>query len=180
MSEFSESYHLRGTSRREAVDLLHRAGLSGFVFPALDGWVSLVAEGAAFKPNQKLIRANEGLLLRWVYADDHGWAFDIFKGKKKIVAYECSWEDEVEVNAKVTLKDLQVALGVELPALAGEAGARILYPRSVDEYIEVSPGYAFAAAVGLTNYRWLAYDYLVRDAERGHALPPGVQRVGDA
>jgi len=180
MSEFSESYHLQGSSRRDAIDLLRRAGLAGFVFPALDGWVSLVAEGEPFKPNQALVHANEGVLLRWVYAEDHGWAFDVFKGKKRVIQYECSWEDDIEVNGQVSHKELEAALGVELPALAGEAGARILYPGSVDEFIEAKPAYAFAAAVGLTNYRWLAHDYLAQDTERGHPLPVGVQRVGYA
>ena len=180
MSEFSESYHLRGSSRRDAVELLNRSGLPGYVFPALDGWVSLVARGEPFKPNQELIKANEGLLLRWLYAEDHGWAFDVFKGKTRVLQYECSWEEDIEVNGKVSHKELQAALGADLPGLAGAVGAKILYPASIDEFIQVKPAYAFAAAVGLANYRWLAYDYMHQDAERGHSLPAGVQRVGDA
>jgi hypothetical protein len=180
MSEFSESYHLRGSSRRDAIDLLQRSGLVGFVFPALDGWVSFVAEGEPFKPNPALLDANEDVLLRWVFAEDHGWAFDIFKAKQKLVTYECSWEEEVEVTAKVSHKELQLALSLELPGLAGDMGARLLFPSSIDEVVELKPAYAFAAAIGLTNYRWLAYEYMTRDTESGHPLPAGVQRVGDA
>ena len=156
MSEFSESYHFRGSSRRDVTDLLQRAGLSGFVFPALDGWVSFVAEGEPFRPNHDLLKANEGLLLRWMYAEDHGWAFDIFKGQKRVVGYECSWEDDIQVSGAVTHQLLQAALGAELPALAGESGAKILYPASLEELFQTKPAYAFAVAVGLTNYRWLA------------------------
>jgi len=177
MSEFSENYHLRGTSRRDAIALLERAGLTGYVFPALDGWVSFVAEGEPFKPNQELIAANEGVLLRWVYADDHGWAFDCFKARKRLLSYECSWDEDIQIPSKIKHAEIERALGMELPALAGDAGAQILYPDSIEQLIELKPAYAFAKAVGLPNYRWLAYDYLARDEERGHPIPPGVQRV---
>ena len=177
MSEFSESYHLRGTSRREAIALLERASLSGYVFPALDGWVTLVAEGESFKLNERLVAANEGLLVRWVFAEDHGWAFDVFKSKKRILKYECSWEEDIEVEGKVSHAELQTALGMELPALAGEAGAAALYPESIEELLDLKPAYAFAKAIGLSNYRWLAFDYLARDREKGHPLPAGVQHV---
>jgi hypothetical protein len=180
MSEFSESYHLRASSRRDVVELLRRSGLPGFVFPALDGWVSFVAQGEPFKPNSHLIKANEGLLLRWLYAEDHGWAFDVFQTKKRVIQYECSWEEDIEVKGKVSHKELQASLGAELPGLAGEAGAKILYPASIEEFIDLRPAYAFATAVGLTNYRWLAYEYMSHDTERGHPLPAGVLRVGDA
>jgi hypothetical protein len=177
MSEFSESYHLRGTSRREAITLLERAGLAGYVFPALDGWVTFVAEGEPFKLNERLVAANEGVLVRWVFADDHGWAFDVVKARKPILRYECSWEEEIEVDGKISHAALQQALGMELPRLAGEAGATVLYPESIEQLLEVKPAYSFAKAIGLTNYRWLAYDYLSRDEERGHPIPAGVQRV---
>jgi len=177
MSEFSESYHLRGTSRREAITLLQRAGLAGYVFPALDGWVTFVAEGEPFKLNERLVAANEGVLVRWVFADDHGWAFDVVKARKPILRYECSWEEEIEVDGKISHAALQQALGMELPGLAGEAGVTVLYPESIEQLLEVKPAYSFAKAIGLTNYRWLAYDYLSRDEERGHPIPAGVQRV---
>lgn len=177
MSEFSESYHLRGSSRRDAVALLGRAGLAGYVFPALDGWVSLVAEGEPFKPNRRLIAANHGVLLRWVYGDDHGWEFNVFEAKKAIIKYQCTWDEEIEISGKVNLAELEQVFDSELPALAGEEGVRLFYPSSMQQLIDAKPAYAFAAAVGLTNYRWLAYDYIASDAKRGHPLPPGVQRV---
>jgi hypothetical protein len=177
MSEFSESYHLRGTSRRDAIALLERAGLTGYVFPALDGWVTFVAHGKPFELNEHLVAANDGVLVHWVFADDHGWAFDVVKATKPIMKYWCSWEDEIEVEGKISHAELQKALGMELPGLAGEAGVTILYPESIEQLIAVKPAYSFAKAIGLANYRWLAYDYLTRDQERGHPIPAGVQRV---
>jgi hypothetical protein len=177
MSEFSESYHLRGTTRRDAIVLLERAGLAGYVFPALDGWVTFVAEGEPFELSQRLVAANEGVLLHWVFADDHGWSFDVIKTKKPILRYRCSWEEDIDVEGKVSHAELQKALGMELPGLAGEVGVNMLYPQSLDQLLDLKPAYSFAKAIGLTNYRWLSYDYLSRDQEKGHPIPAGVQRV---
>ena len=177
MSEFSESYHLRGTSRRDAADLLARAGLAGFVFPALDGWVTLVAEGEPFVPNKKLIKANTGTLLRWMCGDDQGWGFDVFNRRRRECRYFCLWEEALAIEGRVTHAQLSEALGMQLIGLAGRAGRQILYPESVDQVAQVKPAYAFAQAVGLTHYRWLAFDYLQSDVSRGRPLPPGVLRV---
>jgi hypothetical protein len=178
MSEFSDPYHLRAMSRKAAVALLQSACLSGFVFPSLDGWVTLVAEGEPFRPNEDLIVANSGTLLHWVFGEDHGWEFAVYRGKRKLCQYSCSWEEEVVVEGKVSHAQLETDLGMPLPLLAGEAGTRVLYPRSIEEARSERPAaYAFAEAVGLTNYRWLSYDYLARDHAKGHPLPPGVPVV---
>ncbi len=57
MSESSDSYHLRSETVEEGVELLHRAHLCGFVFPANNGWVSILPGGEAFEPNKKLPEA---------------------------------------------------------------------------------------------------------------------------
>jgi len=178
MSEFSESYHLRATSRKDAVALLQTAALAGFVFPSLDGWVTLVAEGEAFRPNEDLIAANSGTLVHWVFGEDHGWEFAVYRGRRKLSQYSCSWEEEIVVEGKLSHTQLEKDLGIPVPLLAGEAGARVLYPRSIEEARTERPAaYAFAQALGLTNYRWLSYDYLASDHAKGHPLPPGVQVV---
>ena len=177
MSEFSESYHLRGTARCEVIELLERADLAGFIFPALDGWVSFVASGEPFRPNTNLIRANEGVLLRWVYGEDHGWEFGLYKAKKLVCNYSCSWEEDIAVDGKVNHAQLEQELGYPLPALQGEAGLGVFYPQSLERLFEVKPAYAFASAIGLSNYRWLSYEYLERDSTNGHSLPAGVQAL---
>lgn len=148
------------------------------MFPALDGWVALVAEGDSFKPNDSLVAANDGLLVRWVFAEDHGWAFDVFRSEKRVLKYECPWEEEVEVEGTISHLALQTAFDMELPALSGECGVAVFYPKNIEELLDLKPAYAFAKAIGLSNYRWLAYEYLARDQEQGHPLPAGVQRVG--
>src|SRR5207247_1441918 len=122
MSEFSESYHLRASSRDDAVALVRSAGLAGFVFPSLDGWVTLVAEGEPFRPNKQLLAANPGTLVHWVFAEDHGWEFAIHRGSRSLCAYSCSWDDEVVVEGAISLAELETHLAIPLPLLAGEAG----------------------------------------------------------
>ena len=177
MSEFSESYHLRATSRKEAVALLRSAGLAGFVFPSLDGWVTLVAEGEPFRPNKDLLAANLGTLVHWVFGEDHGWEFGVYRGSRPLSTYSCSWEEAVVVEGRVSHQKLEKDLGLPLPLLAGEAGVKILFPKSIEEVFAVRPAYAFAQALGLANYRWLSYDYLASDHAKGHPLPAGVQGV---
>ena len=180
MSEFSESYHLRATSRKDAVALLQSAGLAGFVHPSLDGWVTLVAEGEPFRPNEDLIAPNVGTLVHWVFGEDHGWEFSVYRGPRALCTYSCSWEEEVVVEGKVSHAELEEHIGMPLPLLAGEAGLKILFPKSIEEVFAVRPAYAFAKALGLTNYRWLSYDYLASDHARGRPLPAGVQMVSSA
>lgn len=178
MSEFSESYHLRATSRTAAVALLESASLTGFVFPALDGWVTLVAEGEAFRPNEDLIAANTGALVRWVFGEDHGWEFSVYRGSRRLCHYSCAWEDEVVVEGQVSHAELERDLDMRLPLLAGEHGAKVFRPQSIEEVFDIHPAYTFAKALGLANYRWLSYDYLESDHAKGMPLPAGVRVVG--
>ncbi|WP_395699469.1 hypothetical protein [Aquabacterium sp.] len=177
MSEFSESYHLRSPSRRDASSLLARAGLAGFVFPAQDGWVSFVAAGTPFQPNATLLAANEGLLLRWAYGEDHGWGFDLHGGTQRLLGYGCDWEDEIRFDAGFDPVALERALGLALPGLRGTAGRRIFAPGGFEQLFEYKPAYAFAAALGLRHYRWLSYAYLSNDAASGKPLPAGVLSI---
>jgi hypothetical protein len=151
MSEFSESYHLRGTSRKDAVALLERAGLSGFVFPSVDSWVTVLAEGEPFRPNESLIDANEGLLLHYIRGEDHGWSFALYRGKRRVCKYECAWETEVQVEADLDLRQIEKELGQVLSRLGETQVRKIFHPEGIEQVFEVKPAYAFAQAVGLTN-----------------------------
>ncbi len=177
MNELSESYHLRSDSRHDASALLARAGLAGFVFPARDGWVSFVAEGEAFRPHAELLDANDGLLLRWAFSEDQGWAFKLFSDSELLLGYACEWDERIVFDDDFDPVALERALGLALPGLRGEAGRRIFRPRGFEQLFEHKPAYAFAAALGLPHYRWLSYAYLERDASRGRPLPAGVLAI---
>ncbi len=65
-------------------------------------------------------------------------------------------------------------LGPALSALGDEEVRKILNPDDIEEVFEQTPSYAFARAVGLTNYEWLSFHYLMTDKERGESNFEGV------
>jgi hypothetical protein len=163
MSEFSESYHMRGGNINEGVALLRRAGLKGYVFPSANGWISIVAEQNSFAPDPRILAQNEGSLLHYVSAEDHGWCFALFVGEQLVSAYDCAWDDEVRVDDSHFSKDNLI----QILGTGGEDAAikieRILHPQNIDEAIDSQPSRAFAEAMGLPRFEWFAYDYVARD-----------------
>ena len=75
MSEFSESYHLRSDRMEDAVELLQRAKLRGYVYQPVNGWVTFLAQDGVFEPDEKIVAAATKPLLHYVSAEDHGWSF---------------------------------------------------------------------------------------------------------
>jgi len=184
MSEFSDSYHLRAGEQQAGVDLLRAAGLAGYVFPPENGWVTVVADGEAFEPNQRLIGASAGVLLHYVHAADHGWGFELYRDGHRLARYAAEWDHDLRVT--VNELDMQVLgneLGEGIRALAPADQHSIFMP-DFDEYIEQvmndgdSPAERFAEAAGLTNYSWLSYSYVDGDYDDEPELADqGVVRV---
>jgi hypothetical protein len=102
MSEFSESYHLRSERTEDAVKLLRSAKRKGYVYQPVNGWVTFVAEGGNFEPDQKIIIAAHQPLLHFVSAEDHGWSFALFDLTKILSAYRCDWDNEITPNTRET------------------------------------------------------------------------------
>ena len=97
MSEFSCSYHLRSDSIDDCISLIRKAKVTGFVFPAREGWVSFVVNEPDFVFSKKLRDANDGVLLNFINAEDHGWSFEVFNKNIRVCKFECSYsEDEDE------------------------------------------------------------------------------------
>jgi hypothetical protein len=177
MIEFSESYHLRARFQADAADLLSRAGVAGYVFPEQDGWVSFVADGTPFVPNDALIEANQGLLLHWLYSED-AWEFHLWQGAQLIHEYACTWDDGIiHFNRGPSHVQLKRALGLELPGLKGTAGQQMMQPESLKEIYNLKPAHAFAHALGLTHYAHLSFDDLHLKDAAGEALPAGVKTI---
>src|SRR3954462_1395131 len=105
MSEVSESYHLRGSRVADAVDLLRRANLTGFVYAPANGWVSFVVEEAVGEPDQRIVTAAKLPLLHYVYDRSRCWGFSFFKQAKLVSAYRCEWGDEIKVNSTGYVRD---------------------------------------------------------------------------
>jgi hypothetical protein len=182
MSNWSESYHLRSDDQAAGVALLQRAGLSGFVYPPANGWVTLFAEGAPFNLNRELVKANEGALLYLWFAEDGGWGFALASGPRVVSAYACRWENGVSVSAgKLRLG----ALCSELAALGLPGDLRdTLEPLllSVTEenlfsFNAEDPApqrHEFAGLLGVTNYEYFTYDALVEEADEEELAGEGV------
>ena len=174
MSEFSESYHLRAESTEAGIELLRRAGPRGFILPALNGWVTVLPEGDPFVPNEALISANTGTLFYYASAEDHGWWFALYVNDTPVASYSCTWEDSIQIHQSLDIAAFEKTLGPVLSALGDEETRKILSPNDIEEVFEQTPSYALAKAVGLTNYEWLSFHYLMTDKERGENNFEGV------
>jgi hypothetical protein len=163
MSEFSESYHLRTENSSDAVELLRRAGLNGFVYPPTGGWVSFVAEGGDFEPDERIVSVAGRVLLHYVCAEDHGWNFTLFDGAKVISRYRCDWEDEVLVASAEYDRTALLPFVAPAKSAVFEDFESRLRPADLDDVMESEPSKLLAQALGLEHYDWLDYDHLARD-----------------
>jgi len=164
MSEFSESFHVRSEEQADGVDLLRRAGLGGAVFSAVRGWVTVVPESELYEAVGQMVGANEGILLHYLYAEDHCWQFELYEGRNAICKYECAWVEELAVN------ETEMNQSVLVPLLVEESceGALedIFHPADLEAVITDPPAYRFANAIGLEHYEWLGGGYLDEIEER--------------
>lgn len=174
MSEFSESYHLRTSDTNAAISLLKRAGRKGYVLPASEGWVSFVAERNNFEPDAAIIQANEGLLLHYVSAEDHGWSFSLFDAAAEKCRFACQWENDVEIDPSRYAPETLERLRVEFDS--GEL-MRIVSLDTIDAVVEEAPSRRFAELMKLPHYEWLSFDYVARDVQEGDGEWPGAIEV---
>jgi hypothetical protein len=177
MSEFSDSYQLKSSTTSDGVSLLRRAGLDGYVFPAENGWVTILADGPMFEPNDQLIDNNVGVLLHYMYAEDHGWSVEVYQGLDLVTQHECEWDPRLNVVHKLDADAADRVLGSSLSSVGAERLRMMLDPTNIDEVFELEPARAFAEAVGLTHFEWLSFAYIYGDMERGQAVPEGVIEV---
>ncbi len=187
MSEFSQSYHVASDRQEDAVELLQRAGLGGWVFPPSNGWISFLPDPDEFgTPAPALITANAGTLLYYLNAEDHGWTFTIWQGPEVACAYGCSWEDGLEIQDSaldLNLVGQIVSVNALEPHTAKLTIERLLRPESREHLLAYAvhtegrnPGHGFAEAIGLEHFPWLSTDYVKRDG--GHVFGVETLRVG--
>lgn len=168
MSEFSESYHLRCDDQDEGVSLLKRAGLSGFVFPSNNNWITVLAEDGEFELNKSLVHANRGLMLHYVFAEDHGWGFAIVEDDQVKCQYGCYWEDDIRThNSRL---DIDIVRPLITPEPAAPVDTFSLHrffagPKSIDDLVGLPEpqAYTFAKMLELPRYSWLSHNYLCHD-----------------
>ena len=156
MSEYSESYHLKVSKQEEAIELLQRANVGGYVFPVTNGWVTMVVDGEFTKLNSALIEANSGCLLNYQYAGDHGWGFSLFEGSAGVSSYFCSWEEGLEIGDE----DLNLEATSNATGIAEDALKNLLYPQNMEIVLDSIPAHQFVEQIGLQYYEWLAAHYM--------------------
>jgi hypothetical protein len=144
VSEFSESFHLVATKASEAVDLMLRAKVDGFVFPPKkkDKLVTFVCqrEGDA---HDRLVAANTGVLIRYEHHPDHGGSeVEVFQDTRLVARW----------RKKIFDADDFVALGLLTAKAAGALSASTAKEK-----------HAVAKALGLPRYAWLSYEYQLAD-----------------
>ncbi|WP_308639370.1 hypothetical protein [Paenibacillus silvisoli] len=171
MSEFSESYHLVGRDSQVGIDLLARSALTGYVYPAINEWITLLPSGPIYEPNEALIANNRSMLLYYAYAEDHGWSFSLYERDVRICHYECTWEEIIMHNTSELNAEKLLAFINSRPSrdhdVTSEQLEALLSISDFDEMFEQVPAYRFARWLGLTHYEWQSYEYVAGDYEQG-------------
>ncbi|SFF17492.1 hypothetical protein SAMN04487969_116113 [Paenibacillus algorifonticola] len=160
MSEFSDSYHMKSNHRENAVKLIENSGNKGFVFEEANGWVTFLIEGPAYDINESVMSWNPGLIVHYMYAEDHGWELRIFNKDEIVFEYKCDWTDEISTEKEIfdidIIKELIVQQGNPISNLEELFDLR-------DFDYEESPAYKLAELIGLVNYEWVSADYFSKD-----------------
>jgi hypothetical protein len=79
-----ESYHLRAESQADALALLERANLCGFVLPPKNGWVPIYVEGAPFNDNRSILQSTEHPVLHFFPLPGSVWTLRLFIRNKPV------------------------------------------------------------------------------------------------
>lgn len=159
MSEFSESWHLRTMEPQEAVKLLEQAERRGYVFEEENGWVTFVADGSSFQSDPQLISLNPGLLIHYIYAEDHGWELGVYKRDQRVFEYKCDWSDGEIVVESSGFEAAMFAEFVDAPALE-ELEALFLNEHPDEIFQEEPAAYRCAYFIGLVHVDWISFDYI--------------------
>lgn len=93
MSEFASTYFLRSPDPAEGAALLERAGVEGEAELVENGWIRLDADVLVTDVANHLVAFNSGVLLWWLYSQDHGWSFRVFEGAACVATYDCELSD---------------------------------------------------------------------------------------
>lgn len=107
MSEFSDCYFLRTFERRDAKRLLTRVRRYGLVLSSSRSWVPFLVDGVldAGAPAHDVVRHNEGVLLHYSYAEDHGLTLSFYEDTVESLRIEIQRRGPSEIDVPVVLRD---------------------------------------------------------------------------
>ncbi|AZZ92635.1 hypothetical protein EUZ85_18650 [Hahella sp. KA22] len=176
MSEFSESYHLRTKNKEEGKDLLKRLGVRGIVFDESNNWVTILPEGDLNSQKDNVAANYNGMVLHYMFAEDHAWVVNLFSNGVLISAYVCAWDPELYIE-----KDkLDVQRFVDLLIDQGdrEKLIQLFCLDTLDDIFSEMPAYKLADLLGIEHYQWLAGHDIPRHGEEIVRSNPGAELVG--
>lgn len=150
MGEVSESLHLRSENPKDAVALLKRAEVAGFVFPARNGWVSIACTLGS-EDRFMLEQENKGLLLFYEYSADHGCWVNLHEGKKRIARISAPF------GAPAPVFDRGVFEKLELVVPAGAAAIGDWVKRAHVWHERQRTPYVVAERLHLPRYQIFSY-----------------------
>jgi hypothetical protein len=149
--------HLPASHQRDAVMLLQRANVAGYVFPASERWAPLVFSAGlrvgSSEGRDRIIAANEGIL-HYSYAEDHGVWVDVYDGPSRVACLKASFESEAAAFDRAEFVKMKLLTPADADAVeAWIAQAHRWESRSdAEEYI-------VAEKLRLPRFAWFSYDY---------------------
>ncbi|MBB3112861.1 hypothetical protein FHS18_004963 [Paenibacillus phyllosphaerae] len=158
MSGFSESFHLKTWDPNKAATLLMDVEMSGYVCSERNGWVTFVVDYRGRDVDKILSEFNPGLLVYYVYLEDHMWIFKIYNKDELVFDYEANWAGESLLIEK-RLFDLDLLQ--EMIRLQGNLTDDLEQVFDfTDNKIsnENPPAYLIAQKLGLDHYEWISLD----------------------
>lgn len=182
MSEFSESYHLKTASQDEAAALLEHAGFPGAVFAPSGIWTTVVPWAGLFEAMKPMAEANEGILLHYVFAEDHCWHATLYDGPQIAWEYLCSWDADSPQEHGTPMNPGPIE---EVIRQAGRDPSQLvdalpnLDQRSINYQIGWQAADRFTELVGLKHFRDICGTFILDDEEDLMQQYPGVRIVCD-
>lgn len=166
MSEFTEAYYFASSAQGDGAASLAGAGLSGWVFPPAQRWVTVVPD-VAFRgtPSDELVRSR-GVTAYFVHAEDHGWGLSVWLDGSLFWEYHCNWERELDIDEGYRSRHLVEVLAKHGVAVDAVAFDDALHPLSIDDVVTKRPAQAAAHALRLPHYEWLQAAYLTDNDDR--------------
>ena len=173
MSQFSESYHLKDANIDEAVQLVRETSQSGYVGKLSDKWVTLIPESAVcgYNYDRAIVKHNKGVMLQYVFPEDHGFIFRLFQANNLISEYfidinESDFEDGMDasnLNSEMFVK----LTGIDISAAGFEA---LMQPKTWDEYFALPGDLMGLLGIAPQAYEWLSYHYCELNKEDNKEL----------
>jgi hypothetical protein len=170
MNGSSESFHLQAASQDAGVELLRSTGVHGSVFPAENGWVTLLPRDETGSGGHMLARMSSGLLLHLLLSEGRGWMFELYRDGLLASSYLCRLGDTIFVDDRrlnsEAIVDLVTRRGMAREAARDEV-ERVLRPNPQDGTWNghgFDPGQRFADLLQLPNLAWTGRPLSEEDA----------------